>query len=127
MDLRNLRAWFISYYKKNVWKPWWAISKGRMQGAANAANAAPRNGSHQFSEMSFRFYKSCEQDSQIDSQSNVAVGNTAARRWHGLEDTIFLVVPFLTQFPIPCNLLIVLASFPTTNIQIFWAVRCVLF
>ena len=40
--------------------------------------------------------------------------------WHRLEDTIFLVVPFLAQFAIPCNVLSVLASsFPATNIQIF--------
>ena len=49
-----------------------------------------------------------------------------ARRWYWLEDKIFLA-PFLTQFAILCNVLSVLASFPATNIQIFWAARCVLF
>ena len=42
-------------------------------------------------------------------------------------DTIFLVVPFLAQFAIPCNVLSVLASFLTTNIQSFWVARYVLF
>ena len=32
--------------------------------------------------------------------------------------SIFMSVPF-TQFAIPCNVLSVLASFPTTNLQIF--------
>ena len=35
------------------------------------------------------------------------------------EDTIFLFALFLAQFAILCNVLSVLASFPTTNIQIF--------
>ena len=39
------------------------------------------------------------------------MGDTEARRWYRLEDTIFLVVPFLAQFAIPCNVLSVLASF----------------
>ena len=47
------------------------------------------------------------------------MGDTAARRRHRLEDTIIPVVPFLAQFVIPCNVLSVPASFPTTNIQIF--------
>ena len=33
----------------------------------------------------------------------------------------------LTQFTIPCNVLSLLASFPTTNLEIFWAALCVLF
>ena len=47
-----------------------------MQGAATAAHEAPPNGSHQFSELSFRFYKCCEQDSQTCPK--VVVGDTAA-------------------------------------------------
>ena len=44
-----------------------------------------------------------------------------------LLDTIFLVVPFLTQFAILCNVLSVLASFPITNLNIFWVARYRLF
>ena len=44
----------------------------------------------------------------------------------GWDDTVFFLVPFLTQFAIPCNVLSLLASFSITNIQIFWAARCVL-
>ena len=51
------------------------------------------------------------------------MGETATKRWHRLEDTIFLVVPILAQFAILFNVLSVLASFPTTNMQIFWVTK----
>ena len=46
------------------------------------------------------------------------MADTAARRSHRLEDTVFLDVAFFVQFAIPCNVLSVPASFPTANTQI---------
>ena len=84
--------------------------QGRMQGAATASNAAPQNKS---------FLKCWEQDYQ--TWPKLFLGGTVTRCWHRLDNTIFLVVLFLAQFLIPCN---IVASFPTTNLKIFWAARC---
>ena len=56
------------------------------------------------------------------SETLTSVG---AQIW--LEDTIFLVILFWTQSAILCNVLSVLASFPTTKLRIYWAALCGLF
>ena len=57
-----------------------------------------------------------ETDSLVyEIKTKSSCGRHCSETLTSVQDTIFLVVPFLTQFAIPCNVPSVLASFPTTN------------